>query len=393
MKFDKTILNAFGQIETPFYYYDTALLGQTFDAARQASLQIPNTTVHFAVKSNANPRVLQYVRDAGFGADCVSGGEIELCIKAGISADKIMFAGVGKTDKEIMLAISNDILCFNVESLEELDIINQLAGQMDKTVNVALRINPNIDAHTHEYITTGLEDNKFGIALDDMLKAVKHAINLPNVNYYGLHFHIGSQILNYNSFRILSSRINKIQDALEAAGIQTCSINVGGGLGIDYDKPQDNPLPDFNKYFATFKKYLHLRPNQVIHCELGRALSAQWGSLITRTIFVKRTRTKRFAIVDAGFTELIRPALYQAHHKIINLSATDKKRHRYDVVGPICESTDTFGTDELLPTVERGHLLAILSAGAYGEVMASQYNCRPLVKAYCTEDIIKQSGH
>lgn len=389
MNFDTNIIKAFMQHETPFYYYDTDLLKQTLQTAQQAALQIPNSLVHFAIKSNANLSVLQYVRDTGFGADCVSGGEIQLCLKAGIPADKIMYAGVGKTDKEISFAIENGILCFNVESLEELDIINQLAGQKGRTVNVALRINPNVDAHTHEYITTGLEENKFGIALDDMLKAVRRAEKLPNVNYYGLHFHIGSQILNFNSFRVLSNRINKIQDTLEAAGIQTKSINVGGGLGVDYDKPQENPIPDFQKYFAVFKKHLRLRPGQAFHCELGRALSAQWGALITRTIFVKKTSTKRFAIVDAGFTELIRPALYQAHHKIINLTASDKRRHRYDVVGPICESSDTFGTDELLPAVERGHLLAILSAGAYGEVMASQYNCRPLVKAYCTEDFIK----
>lgn len=374
------------RLETPFYYYDTDLLDQTLKEAVTASKVIPNSCVHFAIKSNANPTVLHHVAAAGLGADCVSGGEIERCLQEGIPAESIMFAGVGKTDKEINLAIRSGILCFNVESLPELLVINELAARQGRTVNVALRINPNIDAHTHEYITTGLEENKFGISLDDMVPAIRKAKRLKNVNYYGLHFHIGSQILNFNSFRILAAHINKIQDALDKLGLTPKSINVGGGLGVDYEHPQKNPIPDFKKYFTTFAKNLKLRPGQTFHCELGRALSAQWGALITRTVFVKHTSTRRFAIVDAGMTELIRPALYQAHHAIVNLTGKGR-RQRYDVVGPICESSDVFAKDELLTTVSRGDLIAILSAGAYGRVMASQYNCRPMVKEYCSEEL------
>lgn len=382
----KLPIEKLGQLETPFYYYDTDLLDQTLKEAVQASKVIPNSCVHFAIKSNANPTVLRHVVAAGLGADCVSGGEIERCLNEGFRPDSIMFAGVGKTDKEINLAIRSGILCFNVESIPELLVINELAAAQGKTVNVALRINPNIDAHTHKYITTGLEENKFGIDLNDMLPAIRKARQLSHVNFYGLHFHIGSQILNFNSFRVLSSRINKIQEVLDSMGLTPRSINVGGGLGIDYDHPLKHPLPDFNKYFSTFARSLKLRPDQIFHCELGRALSAQWGALITRTVFVKQTSTRRFAIVDAGMTELIRPALYEAHHAIVNLTGKGR-RQRYDVVGPICESSDVFAKNELLTTVRRGDILAILSAGAYGQVMASQYNCRPLVKEYCSEEI------
>lgn len=382
----KLPIEKLGQLETPFYYYDTDLLDQTLKEAVQASKVIPNSCVHFAIKSNANPTVLRHVVAAGLGADCVSGGEIERCLNEGFRPDSIMFAGVGKTDKEINLAIRSGILCFNVESIPELLVINELAAAQGKTVNVALRINPNIDAHTHKYITTGLEENKFGIDLNDMLPAIRKARQLSHVNFYGLHFHIGSQILNFNSFRVLSSLINKIQEVLDNMGLTPRSINVGGGLGIDYDHPLKHPLPDFNKYFSTFARSLKLRPGQIFHCELGRALSAQWGALITRTVFVKQTSTRRFAIVDAGMTELIRPALYEAHHAIVNLTGKGR-RQRYDVVGPICESSDVFAKNELLTTVRRGDILAILSAGAYGQVMASQYNCRPLVKEYCSEEI------
>lgn len=379
-------IEKFEGIETPFYYYDTRLLRQTVDAALKASRQVNNSCIHFAVKSNANPTVIRLMAAAGLGADCVSGGEIERCLANGIPADRIMFAGVGKTDKEINLAIRAGILCFNVESEPELKVINQLAAAQGKTVNVALRINPNVDAHTHEYITTGLEENKFGIALEDMVAAIRETQKLKNVNFYGLHFHIGSQILNFNSFVVLSSHINKLLAQLEKLGIHPHSINVGGGLGIDYEHPQKNPIPDFDKYFRTFARCLKLQPDQIFHCELGRALSAQWGALITRTVFVKKTRTRQFAIVDAGMTELIRPALYQAHHVAINLSSKGK-RQTYDIVGPICESSDVFAKNERLSTVHRGDLIAFLSAGAYGQVMASQYNCRQLVKEYCTEDL------
>jgi len=377
----------FHTLQTPFYFYDTDLLKATIAKASEAS-RMADMEIHYAVKANANAKVLGFMRDAMFGADCVSGYEVKRCIENGIPADKIMFAGVGKTDAEIRYAIEQGILCFNVESLPELDIINQLAAKQGKNVNIAFRINPNIDAHTHAYITTGLEENKFGIALDDMEDAIRHAQTLKNVTFHGLHFHIGSQILHYQSFILLCERINLLQDQLEKAGINLPSINVGGGLGVDYLNPEINDIADFDKYFSIFKKHLKRRPGQSIHCELGRALTAQWGALITRTVFVKKTQHKQFAIVDAGFTDLIRPALYQAQHAIINLDGGENKQ-RYDIVGPICESSDVFDKNVSLGEVHRGDLIAILSAGAYGHVMASCYNCRPLVQEYTSEDLNK----
>ncbi len=376
----------FDRLETPFYYYDTALLDRTLEEAKRCAAAIPTAEIHFAVKANANPVVLRHMRDAGIGADCVSGGEIERCLEVGIPASKIVYAGVGKTDREIRLGIEKGILCFNVESLPEIEIIGQLAAEQKKTARIALRINPNIDAHTHKNITTGLEENKFGISVDDMEKAMKAVIRADYLQLFGLHFHIGSQILKFGCFTTLCKKINSLQDLLEKKGYPVMpGINVGGGLGVDYAHPEKHPMPDFEKYFATFAKHLKLRPGQTLHFELGRALSAQWGTLVTRAILVKKTKTKQFAIVDAGFTDLIRPALYQAHHQIVNLSSRAQKQ-TYDVVGPICESSDVFDTDIKLPAVRRGDLLALLSAGAYGFVMASQYNCRRLPKEYTSED-------
>ncbi|MDY5773132.1 MAG: diaminopimelate decarboxylase [Bacteroidaceae bacterium] len=376
----------FQQLETPFYYYDTELLDRTLEAAKQHAAILPQAHLHFAVKANANPVVLRHIKEAGLGADCVSGGEIERCLEVGIPANKIVYAGVGKTDREIRLGIENDILCFNVESLPELKIINSLAAEMGKIARVALRINPNIDAHTHKNITTGLEENKFGISLDTMEAAIKLVNSLNHLELYGLHFHIGSQILHFSCFEKLCKKINQIQTNLERKGYpQLKSINVGGGLGVDYVHPFKNPMADFKKYFAAFAYHLKLRPGQSLHFELGRSLSAQWGYLITRTILVKKTEVKKFVIVDAGFTDLIRPALYQAHHQIVNLNG-GARRITYDVVGPICESSDVFDTNIKLSPTHRGDLLAILSAGAYGYVMASGYNCRKLPKEYTSED-------
>lgn len=370
--------------KTPYYLYDTALFKKTIDTAQKESGQLDNAQIHFAVKSNNNRTLLSIIANAGLGADCVSGPEINRCIECGIAPEKIVFAGVGKTDDEILTALRVNIGCFNVESVPELDVINQLAISEGKIANVAFRINPNVDAHTHGYITTGLEENKFGISMDDMIGVIRRAMEMNGVRYHGLHFHIGSQIIDMDCFRVLSRRINELQEQLDAAGIRVApSINVGGGLGIDYDNPEQNPIPDFHNYFRAFAETLNLRPNQQIHFELGRAISGQCGRLITKCVFVKHTASKRFAILDAGMSDLIRPALYQAHHKIINLTAMEeggRQTFTYDVVGPICESSDVFDTDVELPEVRRGDTLALLSAGAYGYVMASNYNLRPLPK-------------
>lgn len=376
----------FAELRTPFYYYDMALLRQTLDTINQEVRKHEGFVVHYAVKANANPEVLSAIRQAGFGTDCVSGGEIEASIRAGYPGRKIVFAGVGKSDWEINLGLDSDIFCFNVESIPELEVINELAQQKGKVARVAFRLNPNVGAHTHANITTGLAENKFGIAMRDMLTVIEHARELSNIKVVGLHFHIGSQILDMGDFQALCNRINDLQNELERHRITVEHINVGGGLGIDYQHPNRVPMADFRAYFDTYARQLKLRPGQTLHFELGRAVVAPCGSLITRTLYIKEGAVKKFAIVDAGFTDLIRPALYQAYHKIENISS-EEPTVTYDVVGPICESTDVFAKQIDLNATHRGDLLAIRSAGAYGEIMASQYNCRPLPKGYTSDDL------
>lgn len=374
-------IEKFKGIETPFYYYDRKLLNDTLDTIKKELSQHQGYHLHYAIKANANIDVLREIQKAGFGVDAVSGGEIQRALDAGFDAGKIVYAGVGKADWEINLGLDAGIFCFNVESLEELNIINELAAAKGKTAKVCFRINPNVGAHTHANITTGLAENKFGIAMEDMETAVKAAVALANIEFIGLHFHIGSQILEMGDFEALAKRINELQDRLEEQGIKVQNINVGGGLGIAYDDPDGKPVPDFKKYFDTYAKNLQLREGQQMHFELGRAVVGQMGSLITRVLYVKHAHVKQFAIVDAGMSDLIRPALYDAHHEIQNLTSTEAEE-TYDVVGPICESSDVFGKDEKLPACHRGDLIALRSAGAYGEIMACQYNCRKLPKAY-----------
>lgn len=372
-------------IETPFYWYDSDVLRETLRAITTEAGKHEGFVVHYAVKANANDKILRIIRAAGLGADCVSGGEIEASIKAGFPASKIVYAGVGKSDWEINLGLDNDIFCFNVESIPELEVINELAGKKGKVARVAFRLNPNVGAHTHANITTGLAENKFGIAMRDMLRVIEEASKMENVKVVGLHFHIGSQILDMGDFQALCNRVNELQDELERHRIRVEHINVGGGLGVDYEHPNRLAIPDFKAYFDTYAKRLKLRNGQTLHFELGRAVVAQCGSLITRTLYIKEGATKKFAIVDAGFTDLIRPALYQAYHKIENISS-EEPIESYDVVGPICESTDVFAKQIDLNKTHRGDLLAIRSAGAYGEIMASQYNCRKLPKGYLSDD-------
>ncbi|MBQ0019841.1 MAG: diaminopimelate decarboxylase [Bacteroidales bacterium] len=374
-------IEKFQDIRTPFYYYDTALLDNTLNAIK-AELR-PDYHMHYAVKACTNPTVLKHIADAGFGCDCVSGGEIQACLDAGFKAEDIVFAGVGKSDWEIELGLDAGIGFFNVESIPELEVINEMAGQKGKTARVSFRINPNVGAHTHANITTGLAENKFGIAMEDMEKVIRLAQDMPNVEFVGLHFHIGSQLLVMDDFVQLCQRINELQAQLDKAGISIPNINVGGGLGIDYQDPDGNPIPNFKAYFDTYANGIQLREGQHLHFELGRAVVGQCGSLITKVLYIKQGSVKKFAIVDAGFTDLIRPALYDAYHCIQNISSPDAPNDTYDVVGPICESSDVFIKDYTMPQTRRGELLAIRSAGAYGEIMASQYNCRQLPKGYC----------
>ena len=373
-------------VQTPFYYYDAELLRQTLRAINNEASRHEGFVVHYAVKANANPKVLRIIREAGLGADCVSGGEVEASIKAGFPNNKIVFAGVGKSDWEINIGLDNEILCFNVESIPELEVINELAAAKGKVARIAFRLNPNVGAHTHANITTGLAENKFGIDMNDMLTVIAEAEKMTNVKFVGLHFHIGSQILDMGDFEALCNRVNDLQDLLEKHRIRVEHINVGGGLGVDYAHPNRLPIPDFKDYFDTYAKKLKLRNGQTLHFELGRAVVAQCGSLITRTLYVKKGAVKKFAIVDAGFTDLIRPALYQAYHKIENITS-EEPLQAYDVVGPICESTDVFAKQIDLNGTKRGDLLAIRSAGAYGEIMASQYNLRRLPIGYMSDEL------
>ena len=376
----------FEAIETPFYYYDTDLLRATLRAIQTETKKHEGFQVHYAIKANANPKVLNVIAQSGLGADCVSGGEILAALASGFPSRKIVYAGVGKADWEINLGLDKDIFCFNVESLAELEVLNELAGLRGKRARVALRINPDVGAHTHSNITTGLAENKFGIAMGDMERVIAEVNSLPHVEFIGLHFHIGSQILNMGDFAALCNRINDLQKQLERSRVQVRHINVGGGLGIDYTHPNRVPIPDFKAYFDTYTRLLRLRPGQSLHFELGRAVVAQCGTLVTRTLYVKQGAAKQFAIVDAGMTDLIRPALYQAYHKIENISS-DGPIQTYDVVGPICESSDVFGKSVDLNETHRGDLIALRSAGAYGEIMASQYNCRKLPRGYITEEL------
>lgn len=380
-------VNKFRELETPFYYYDVNVLRETLSCINKEAGKYNNFCVHYAVKANANHKVLTIIRESGLGADCVSGGEIRAAIKAGFPTNKIVYAGVGKTDWEINLGLDYDIFCFNVESVPELEIINELASAKGKTARVAFRINPNVGAHTHANITTGLAENKFGISMEDMDKVIDMAGTLPHVKFVGLHFHIGSQILDMGDFVALCNRVNELQEKLYARQIIVEHINVGGGLGIDYAHPNRQAIPNFTEYFATYHKHLKLRPQQTLHFELGRAVVGQCGSLISKVIYVKQGANKQFAILDAGMTDLIRPAFYQAYHKIENITS-EEPMETYDVVGPICESSDVFGKAIDLNKAHRGDLFALRSAGAYGEIMASAYNCRALPKGYTSEELV-----
>ncbi|MHC2990234.1 diaminopimelate decarboxylase [Pontibacter sp. HJ8] len=367
------------QHATPFYVYDLNLLRQTLQKAKLEADRY-NFHVHYALKANTNGPVLDEVRRVAFGADCVSGNEVKCAIENGFKPEHVVFAGVGKSDAEINYALDQDIFCFNCESSHELLVLNELAEAKGKTARIALRINPNVNANTHKYITTGLEENKFGINAWELPEVVALLKTLPHLSLIGLHFHIGSQITDLSAFRNLCTRVNEFQDWFQSHNLQLEHINVGGGLGVDYYNPEQQPIPDFEAYFALFNQFLELRPGQQVHFELGRALVAQSGSLISKVLYIKKGVTTNFAILDAGMTELIRPALYQSYHKIENLTSTAAEE-RYDVVGPICESSDCFGKAVVLPETSRGDLMAIRTAGAYGEVMASAYNLRDRVAA------------
>ena len=379
--FSQNRIALFQNQPTPFYVYDLGLLDQTLAACTAAS-KSSNFHVHYALKANSNHEILSRILNSNLGADCVSGNEVKRALETGFAPAEIVFAGVGKTDAEMLLALANDIFCFNCESLPELEVLAQLANGLNRKARVALRINPNVQANTHHYITTGLEENKFGINIHELPEVLECLNKFPQIELIGIHFHIGSQIMDMNVFKSLCTRVNEIQEWFASRRINLQIINVGGGLGIDYYDVDNTLIPDFKTYFDIFSKFLTVRPGQQVHFELGRALVAQCGSLMSRVLYVKKGVNTNFAILDAGMTELIRPALYQAYHKIQNLTPSPLASNlRYDVVGPVCESSDCFGKALDLPEIKRGDLIAIRSAGAYGEVMASNYNLREREKS------------
>lgn len=383
--FNKETISKLINVQTPFYFYDVALLQKNLTKINEEAGKY-GFHIHYALKANANSKILQLIKKAGFGADCVSGNEVKAAIENGFENQKIVFAGVGKSDAEIIYALQNNIFCFNCESIQEIEVINELAQKNNCTAQIALRINPNVNANTHHYITTGLEENKFGINIWELDAITEKLKTFSNIKLIGLHFHIGSQISDLQPFKSLCLKVNELQKWFEQRKIQIKHINVGGGLGINYHEPDKEAIPDFEAYFKLFHEFLEIRPHQQVHFELGRAVVAQCGTLFSKVLYIKNGIKTNFAILDAGMTELIRPALYQAFHKIENVSS-GKPLQPYDVVGPICESSDCFGKAVLLPQTQRGDLIAIRSAGAYGEVMASAYNLRDRVNAVYSDEI------
>lgn len=388
----------FASLRTPFYYYDLPLLRRTLDKIRECIEPYPQFHVHYAVKANFNGRILQEISRCGFGADCVSGGEVRAALQNGFAPESIVYAGVGKSDEEILLALDAGIARFNVESAAELEVINELALSRGVVAPVSLRVNPDIGAHTHANITTGLAENKFGINYEQLPGVIELADSLPGVEYKGLHFHIGSQILEMDDFVALCNRINVLAEQIlrqrrgrlvpAASGVAASvlgDINVGGGLGINYYHPNHLDVAEFSQYFETFARHLKLPEGTPVHFELGRSVVAPCGSLISRVLYIKEGTTRRFAIIDASMTELIRPALYKAYHRVENISSYEPEEV-YDVVGPVCESSDVFAKGVSIDKCHRGDFIAIRSAGAYGESMSSQYNCRPLPACFFKED-------
>ena len=378
-------------IATPFYYYDMDLFRRTVDHAA-ALAEKYNVRIHYAVKANVERRLLEEISSKGFGADCVSGNEVLHAHSCGFPAEKIVFAGVGKSDKEIFNALQLGIEAFNCESLQEIIVINEMAHTHGMKARVSVRINPDIDAHTHKYVTTGLYENKFGISQHEFDKLIDILKKSENIEFYGLHFHIGSQITRVEEvFALECQRVNEIVAYFERQGLKVNNINLGGGLGVDYDDPDENPIADFEGWFSTIAENISRREDQTVHVEPGRSLVAQCATLISRVLFVKSGETKNFLIMDAGMNDLIRPALYGAYHKIENLSAAQRTffptHQAYDIVGPVCESSDVWGAGRLLPLSVRGDLMAIRSTGAYGQVMASRYNMKDLAPSVFSDAI------
>lgn len=384
------------KMETPVYYYDLNLLRRTLDVIKKAVPE-DQIRVHYAVKACNAPEILKEIRKQGFGATCASGGELEAALEAGIKPEKIILSGMAKTDHDIVMALKKEIFCFNVESIQELEVINHLAGQKKKKARVCLRVNPHVESQSLDRISTAMSDSRFGIRMSELDTAMRQCVSMANVEFLGLDFHIGSQILTMEPFEQLCERINRLVESVEQIAYtdeHLCTthvvvrhINVGGGLGVNYEDPNGSPIPDFDSYFEVFRRHLHLREDQTLHFEPGRAMVAQCGSLLTRVLYVKSGGEKTYVMLDAGMTDLIRPAMYGSYHHIENLSNPSGEDKIYDIVGPICEPSDVFQSGYAMSKTTRGDLLAIRSAGAYGEVKASAYTLRALPKHVTSDEL------
>lgn len=358
------------QYGTPLYVYSQKAMTDAFNLYQQAFADL-KPLICYAVKANGNLSILRYFASLGCGFDIVSGGELERVLLAGGSADKVIFSGVGKSSAEIEFALKNNIRCFNVESLAELERINSIAQRLNKIAPVSLRINPDVDAHTHPYISTGLKANKFGIASQDALAAYQLAATLPHLKITGIDCHIGSQLTDLSPLIEALQRLLVLVDKLDELGIRIEHIDLGGGIGIVY---QNENVPDLNAYAAAVSKLLSGR-NLPLILEPGRSLIGNTGSLLTTVEYIKQGEEKNFVIVDAAMNDLMRPSLYQAYHNIINASPTTADKFVADVVGPICETGDFLAKDRTI-AAKAGDLLLIQSAGAYASSMASNYNTR-----------------
>jgi diaminopimelate decarboxylase len=356
---------------TPCYVYSKSALINAFNNF-QAELVGSNHLICFAVKANPNLAVLNLFAKLGAGFDIVSGGELARVLAAGGDPQKIVFSGVGKSREEMAAALNAGILCFNIESSNELTRLNQVASELDKVAPVSLRVNPNVDAKTHPYISTGLKNNKFGVAFEDAVALYEHAATMPNIAIHGVDCHIGSQITELSPFLDALDKVLGLVDVLETKGIHIAHIDVGGGIGITYD---DETPPEFDVYAKAILEKLKGRHVKVLF-EPGRALVGNAGVLLTKVEYLKMGESKNFAIVDAAMNDLMRPALYDAYHDIVPVEPRTGKAENYEIVGPVCESGDFLGHDRIM-YLQEGDILAIKSAGAYGMSMASNYNTRP----------------
>ena len=370
------------EVGTPFYLYSEQKLRDNFKSFADAVKPLKKATVCFAVKSNFNPTILKILAGMGAGADIVSGGELELALQAGVPADKIVFSGVGKTRAELTAAIMAGIKQINAESESEIRLINEIAIGLNKTAAVGIRVNPDVDARTHEKITTGKKENKFGIDWNDAQRLFLSAEQFKGISLHGIEVHVGSQILELSPFREAFVKTKKMLNDLKEHGVSIQTVDVGGGLGVAYKTDESAPSPA--DYIAVLQDVLGDFDGEFVF-EPGRCISGDAGVLVASVVRVKQTGDKRFAVLDAGMSDLVRPAMYDAYHNIEAVKGGEASE-RYDVVGPICESADIFGKDRMLPELNEGDLIAIETAGAYGAAMASNYNGRPLIAEVLTDN-------